>query len=127
MEEGTGAEGARRRNAAQEAIPELKHERVPGQGGLSRHRRHLCTCLEGEASSGDCQVSSVWLALGPDMVMIQGTIWTLFSRDWGAWKDFKLGSDRIRFAFQKDASGACKGVDLEGTRLEAGDQSSLLL
>lgn len=82
-------------------------------------RRHLCTCLEREAPS-------VWLALGADKgtegVMIQSAIWTLFSWEWGAWKDFKLGGEGIRFAFQKDSSVACKGVNLEGARLETGDQ-----
>lgn len=54
--------------------------------------------------------------------MIQGAIGTLFSWEWGAWKDFKLGGDRIRFAFQKDSSGAFKGMNLEDARLETGGQ-----
>lgn len=56
MEEDTGAVGAHRRDPAQEATPELMPERFPGQGGLSMQRRHLCTCLEREAPSGDGQV-----------------------------------------------------------------------
>lgn len=52
MEEDTGAVGAHRR----EATPELMHERFPGKGGLSKQRRHLCTCLERETPSGAGQV-----------------------------------------------------------------------
>lgn len=54
--------------------------------------------------------------------MIQGAIWTLSSWEWGAWKYFKPGNDRVKFAFQKEPSGVYKGVDLESANLKARDQ-----